>query len=535
MSGCGKTSLVRAGLLKRLREEDWQPIYISHYPSAARDADKGREPLDPAETTTVDSLLDEIDRRTDVKTALRVPVLLDQVEDLIHYPPHRELLRELLLRSRAKDRACALLFVLRTDSLVWLRRLLRQLDFGQVIEETELRRLGPNDGKDILGNLSSRYRFRFQADLKERLLKDLTDYADREEDEAAACLLLPQFSLVLRELYQRRKLDWREDVLLASDYAEMEVDKLLSNQMQQLLATFDLEAATVAKRLLIHMVDAIRLRPRVVTLEEVNGIADRHDLLRVIDALIARHLVRRLEHERLELVHEVLVHTICDKLLPGDLISREALGNALRLHLDAWRRKAAPLPIELLRRITPSIAQFELSEAETSLYAGSVLLHEQGGSEEFDAFLTSLSAEQLSEVTKDLRSSVDTKVQAMGLALALRNPPHLRGLSPITFATPSEYSAEARHLGEVLLPMLAFRALGIPPEGRRSGSEEEQDKEFTLELLSRSKLANQPILSSDTTAHLGLLRTLGNGWTMEDNERHPLAYWPGTWLSPTAV
>jgi type II secretory pathway predicted ATPase ExeA len=530
-SGTGKTSLLRAGLLPALRDIGLQPVYVSRCaePTVEILAGLGSQPRTDA-TPTVAEVLAEIDRRLAATAGLFLPILLDQAEDLIHFAGRKELLRGLLKRTREEPSRCALLLALRTDARLAFRHEIDSVSFDRPMPEIELRPLTVSQARSLLERLRGLYGLGFEKGLEERLLADLAAAPDPAAQERS--VLLPQLSLVLRLLYERRQRS--PALLLLDEYRRIEVDRLLPDQLRQVPDLLDEEAARAVPQVLVRLVDATTRRPTAAVpagIAAATGL-DPAVVSRVIEALVRRHLALRLPDGRVQLVHEILARTVCAAHLPPDLAERDAVLGLLRIHLPRWQEAGEPLPPEILDRVRRVAPRLELPTPELGLYVGSILIAQPNDPA---AELPELALDHAEELTAELRRSGSPRVAALALLFANALSPIRRG-ALLSFPAPPELQPHARFLAEALVPLLSRQALGIQESRDQNRSDLEEQRKETLQLLALSDLLRRPVGARDHATHLGLVRALcGGALRMLAQGAEASLLWPGPWVRQPAL
>jgi WD40 repeat protein len=267
-SGSGKSSVVHAGLIPRLRrqrdpfwvvlsfppgDDPWyqlaQAIYQELEPDAG-EVKRLREVQELADDlrTGRTSLVRIVDRILEKPGAAgRLLLVVDQFEELFTANPgnrgsgaEAKVFVESLLEARKSTRL-TLVLTLRAD--FYGRALSLSRDLSDQVEGRllNLGRMSPEERKVAIVEPARRARLRFEATLVERILDDVKD----EPGE------LPLLEYALRELWERRD---GETLTHAAYYEIGGVSGAISRRAAQEFSQLSPEQKTAARRLLINMV-----------------------------------------------------------------------------------------------------------------------------------------------------------------------------------------------------------------------------------------------------------------------------------------
>jgi len=529
-SGMGKTSLIRAALVRGLEAAGLRPLYVSRSTDPGVEILAGLgEPPPNGESPTADQVLEALDRRLLESKGLLVPIILDQAEDLILYPGRKELLRGLLIRTKEGPSRCALLLSLRSDARLWFRREIDSVYFEEPVSELELRPLTKRQAAAMLDRVSRLYVFGLEAGLQEQLLADLSASPNPTVPGDDPLVLLPQLSLVLDLLYERRQRS--PALLLLEEYRQIRIDHLLPDQLRQVQNLLDDEAARVAPQVEIRLVDTTTQRPVARSPAEIAqtlGISPEI-VLRVVDALVQRRLAHRVQGGQVQLVHEILARSICDQHLDKDVAAQDAVRGLLRAYLPGWNERGEPLPADVLERAGKVVGMMDLPLPELGLYVGSLVLTQPVPTLVLPLSLEPLLRDRAGELADEFRRASHPRLVALALLLECHFPPFQRK-PVIEFRVSPELQPSARFLSEALLPVLARHALGIPEPGQSPDRREIQENQtVALQILAEPDLLRLPISHQSHKLHLNLVRALCGGpfRRLLVGKADSLRFWPG--------
>ena len=407
-SGLGKTSILRAGIVPRLRDQGYCPVYvrIDYGPDAPAPAQQIRQAIAQATAgggNTVsaaplddESLWEFLHHRDDVVTdadgkALIPLLIFDQFEEiftlaqgdaggreraarfveglaeLVENRPSRELEARLEEDDAAIERFdfarsdYRVLITLREDYLAHLEGLKAQMPS---ITQNRMR-LAPMTGQQALAAVSGPGGALVSDEVAEAIVRFVAGGAELAHAQVEPSLL----SLICRELNDKR---------IAAGRREITLD-LLAGSHASILADF-------YERALADQPDAVRSVVEDVLLTDSGyreNVAEER-VLRALSAasaapdalavLVNRRLLRieeRLDVRRVELTHDVLCSVVSASRAQRQ--EREALAAAARNQLaQDERERATRRTLVRTRGVAAVCAFLALGAIGTSLYAGSV-------------------------------------------------------------------------------------------------------------------------------------------------------------------
>ena len=332
-SGVGKTSVLQAGLMPRLRGQGFLPIYIRPGADpiwAIRQATLCQDVPSVGDQARLDALLSSLAQRRQRTVVL----LLDQLEETFTLPgaetPNR-LAEELANCLRLPDASVHIVLSLREDFLAHLHTLRPCLP-DIFAHRYRLRPLTQEEAREAIEEPARLFGLRYEAALTEQLLKDLNcDNGFVEPtDLQIAC------DALYRDLVSTGDKTFR----LARYYALGGVERLLSDHLESVVES---EASPHQVRAVLKaMVTAHGARTmlpsreiaRLAGLEEETTI----EILRQLDR--SHRLVRLSEQQgeaRYELVHEVLCPRILAWIKDPAELEAKVTQDVLRAELHNWR------------------------------------------------------------------------------------------------------------------------------------------------------------------------------------------------------
>jgi WD40 repeat protein/serine/threonine protein kinase len=301
-SGCGKTSLLRAGLLPRLWEEGYLPIYCRSYKdplSAARDECRKRSQIDPIEGELAIDYL----RRAAKEISATLVIICDQFEEF--FVSHRSMEeREPFVSFVARchdddDLPVKLLVSMRSDFLYLIHA-----EFGGRIAEPlmssrlyHLRNFDEAHAVGIIERSARRAGLPFEAGLTRQIARDL----------ASAGTVSPSELQIVGEQLQTKRIYTLQAYEMAGGKESL-VHTFLEDVIQ---ASGDTDGA----RLLLRSVISEENTRLTLTLDEIARRTQRSEgsVLRLIRLFSDARLIREIQEDdpwRYELMHEYLIDRI---------------------------------------------------------------------------------------------------------------------------------------------------------------------------------------------------------------------------------
>lgn len=363
-SGTGKTSLLRAGVIPRLKNSDpgytlipvraLEDVRVSIRSAIARQMD--------GETSTPDeSLVKTLAKAT--KELGPIVLVIDQFEEFfVHFEAEtrRQIIDELAALYEAQDVPVKIVFSVREDYLARMGELeTRMVEIFRV--RFQLQPLAPAQARQTITQPVEAMGKSYEPALVDSLLADLTDEG----------VMPPQLQLVCSTLYDELPPDDRQITL--AQYEELGgAAGILKTYLAGELARLVGPDRTLARGILKELIDS-QGNKRVGTEEDLVrtlGVTPVQ-LKPVLEKLVRAHLVRPLNLEQrgetgYELAHEYLAHEIMGWFDPQES-ERKRVYELLRQDVDRWQQFQAPIAGPTLNLIAPHWDDILLQPEERTL------------------------------------------------------------------------------------------------------------------------------------------------------------------------
>ncbi len=377
-SGVGKTSLIQAGVVPRLREDGYTAFYV-------------RSLEDPAQAIKVEALrlargpeaqLDEDARTTTLHTYLRqvlpavtrLVVFLDQFEEFFIR------LGDGVRRAFIEELAACL----EDDALEMRAVLSLRDDYFQRLDEFDERYPKVFDNRFRLRNLDEEKArlaiflpaHQFGLSYEDRLLRQLLADLERGGVEPA------QLQIVCHKLYEDLVDSGQPSTFTLARYQALGRTKaILAGYLDDVLEKLPEGEREPARGVLKSMVTGqetkAALSAREIAQDEiVRGLGlDEEMAGRILGELRDSHVVRKLalaEGESYELAHEVMVERVWEWVTPEEARSKY-VRDMLRQDLNNFRNLGLPMPLDRLEIVNDYRDGMNLTEEELELLFRSAL------------------------------------------------------------------------------------------------------------------------------------------------------------------
>jgi hypothetical protein len=369
-SGTGKTSLLQAGVIPRLRYSD--PGYTVVVVRAFEDVRASirhalARHVESATLSPDESLLDSL---IQVTQELGPTVLmLDQFEEFfMHFDveTRRQIVDELAAVYAAQDVPVKIVFSLREDYLARMGELETRLpEIFRV--RFQLRPLSPDQARHTITRPVEVLGKGYEPTLVDRLLADLADEG----------VMPPQLQLVCSTLYDQ--LSPADPLITLASYERLGgAAGILKAYLVGELGRLGGPERTLARSLLKELVDS-QGNKRICTegdLVSALGISSIQ-LVPVLEKLVRSHLVRPLDLEQraetgYELAHEYLVHQIMGWLDPQES-ERKRVYELLRQDIVRWDQFRTPISPATLDLVAPHWGDLLLQPDDRALILRSAI------------------------------------------------------------------------------------------------------------------------------------------------------------------
>ena len=372
-SGVGKSSILRAGVMPRLKSEGHQVFVIRSF----------TDPLHQI-TTALASLpgLDQSrDGEPDFEELIRpsaglapersVIFFLDQFEEfftLLSEEMRRRFLDAIGRLVASESLSCRLVFALREDLLAEMSQL--KAAIPEIFHhEYRLKRLSREQAALAITGPANAVGCQYEAHLVARLLDDLSDGGGVDP---------PQLQIVCDNLYDSKA---SSDQLTLEMYEQLGgASQILASYLERVLRRFNVADLAVVKEILTALIsaDGLRLVLRASELEaRIKNSATRASTTidRLIDELVAARVVRRRSQDGeawFELAHDFLTPEV-SRWLTADLVALKRARGIIERAMENYQSHELLVDADALDLLQPFGEQLGLTGEEADLLMASLL------------------------------------------------------------------------------------------------------------------------------------------------------------------
>ncbi|MFN8494095.1 MAG: SIR2 family protein [Caldilineaceae bacterium] len=340
-SGMGKTSLLQAGVIPRLKQHE--PGYAVIIVRAVEDIRTSLRNMLARQLTEI--ALPETD--TLVQLFARViqvwgptVLIVDQFEEFFIYgdsSTRAQVIDALAQLYAAQDLPVKIVFCLREDYLARMGELEQRIP-SLFHNRFQLLPFTPEQARQVIINSASAAGKRYEPMLVNLLLDDLTDEV----------IMPPQVQIVCRALYDQ--LPSGEQQITVAMYEKLgSAVGILKTYLSGELSRMDGPERTLARSILKELIDSKhnRIARTETDLIEALG-APREQLKVVLEKLVRAHLLRLLDLEQrdatgYELAHEYLIDEIVQWFDPRES-ERKRVYELLHQDRERWQQFGTPIP-----------------------------------------------------------------------------------------------------------------------------------------------------------------------------------------------
>lgn len=399
-SGAGKSSLLRAGLLPRLREQGHEVFVLRCFTPPLEQMLRALQ--NNAQSSGELSAL--VLQRTASTPECALIFLLDQFEELfflLDENPRRDFIRALAELYAHENLPVRFVFAIREDMLAEMSQL--KVALPEIFHhEYRLKRLNLEQAGRAIIEPAKAAGCAWEPALVEKILADLSDGESVDP---------PQLQIVCDRLYDARARDGQ--VSLAAYEKLGTAAQILTNYLERVLQRFNAEDLDLAKELLTALISAESQR-LVLRVEEVlTRIAARTQqsatrLKHLLEELARARIVRFRNHGGegwIELAHDFLLPEI-SRWLTAEAFALKRARGVLERALENYRGHQLLLDHDALQLLMPFGMQLGLSGEEAEVLLTSVLNRAQA----VPAWLVQ-AAPSAETITLAARASVETHVR----------------------------------------------------------------------------------------------------------------------------
>ncbi|HEY7547267.1 MAG TPA: transcriptional regulator, partial [Blastocatellia bacterium] len=416
-SGVGKSSIIRAGLMPRLKADGHLVFVLRSFTDPLHQmASALVAQSDGLRSDDVMSAEDSISNLSDLilRQGRTVIFFFDQFEEFFASLDQETREHFILAAGRlARDESLPvrLVFALREDLLAEMSR------FKSAIPEIfhheyRLKRLSREQAARAITGPAARAGCRIEAELVERLLDDLTERDGIDP---------PQLQIVCDNLY-----DWRatDGALTLAIYERLgTASQILAGYLERVLRRFNSSDLQIAKEILTTLISAEGERSVLRDSELAARVGPRWEsgaVKRIVEELVAARIVRYRSQDGdawIELAHDFLTVEVGRWLTAADVelkLARAVIERAVENH----RVHSLLIDADAVDLLLPFGERLGLTPEEADLLAASALAR----SRSVPAWLA-MSAPSVNELARDAIKSGDAEVrlQAIDSALALKS------------------------------------------------------------------------------------------------------------------
>jgi hypothetical protein len=539
-SGVGKTSIIQAGVIPRLREAGLQPLYITHYQMIYHDIIESIN----AKTKTEKQIFHFYDAEEDIDKAIKaideifeasnfiIPIILDHAENLLLHPLKNELLKLLFERSKHSPRVCKIIFVVSSDFLYLLKNYIKIVHSDDTIEEYHLRPFTSEIAKEVLNRIKTAFQFQFEDGLEKRLLADLK-YSNEADYSDSHFLDMPQFSFILRYLYSRRKpSSYVHSTLLNEEYERLNINTLFRDRINKTIKQIDESGTSLASDILIQLIDMGTMLPISISVEALSAEmgVEKHIITDLLYQLSKEEIVREVTPGCFELTHKILIPIIKENCISEEIILREKAHFYLKVHMDIWLKTGQALPEDHFIFIYNTFQHLSLTISELALYISSLIFHNDYNNNKqnkIQYIFPRISYEQRKSLIEFFRSS-DSQIVRKFSILYTNRISLLEMYEPmIQLETISGLEEQTRYLEESVLPDIEKQLMGIRTKKEQKDADIERNRKIAMEFVENPKSSK-----SDVNYYINILEVLGilREWLIF-SPPNISKYWSGLWIS----
>jgi len=412
-SGVGKSSILRAGLMPRLKAMGHLVIVIRSFTDPVPQIVNAL-----AEELAVEADVDGTDVElsrliSKVEVGRQVIFFLDQFEEfflLLGEEARRHFLnvaRELA----AGDLPVHLVFALREDLLAEMSQLKGAIP-DIFYHEYRLKRLSRAQAESAITRPALAAGCTYDRELIDRLLDDIGDRGGIDP---------PQLQIVCDNLYDSR--DERCRITLEAYERLGGAPQILAGYLERVMRRFDADDLRVAKQILTALIseDQQRLVLRMSDLQSRIGPALSAEPINLIDDLVAARVLRRRRQEGaawIELAHDVLAPEISRWLTEDEIALKRARG-VIERAMENYQVHGLLIGVDAIDLIIPFGEQLGLTASEAEL----LLISAMSRDREVPGWLVNLIPDTDASITNAARDpNPEVRLRAVGAAGVSRTP-----------------------------------------------------------------------------------------------------------------
>ena len=369
-SGVGKSSIVRAGLMPRLKSDGHLAFVVRSFTDPLHHMESALAQVCGVDAQRGGPTLDDlVGRIASLDPSRCIVFFFDQFEEffsLLEEPDRDRFLNAARLLTAADQSPVRMVFALREDMLAEMSRL--KTAIPEIFHhEYRLKRLSREQASRAITEPARAVGCRYDHRLVALLLDDLGD-----EDGVDP----PQLQIVCDNLFDSR--DSTGSLTVEAYELLGTASQILAGYLERVLNRFNAQTLKAAKDVLKSMISTKgrRLVLRSSELDSPIDVQNRHDAeSRLIEELIAARVVRRRSQDGeawLELAHEFLTAEVSRWLTAGEIALKRAR-DVIERAMQNFRAHQLMIDGDALDLLLPFGEQLDLSGEEADFLLTSIL------------------------------------------------------------------------------------------------------------------------------------------------------------------
>ncbi|MEK6300432.1 MAG: winged helix-turn-helix domain-containing protein [Acidobacteriota bacterium] len=368
-SGVGKSSIVRAGLIPRLKNEGHLAFVVRSFTDPLHHMETALGQVCGVDSTKAGATIDDlVGHLASLDPSRCIVFFFDQFEEffsLLAEPDRSRFLNAARRLTSADQSPVRMVFALREDLLAEMSRL--KTAIPEIFHhEYRLKRLSRLQASRAITEPARAVGCRYDQELVERLLDDLGD-----EDGVDP----PQLQIVCDNLFDSRD---SAGALTVETYESLgTASRILAGYLERVLNRFNAQTLKAAKEVLKSMIstEGRRLVLRSSPLDSPPAVQNEQDAARLVEELIAARVVRRRSQDGeawLELAHDFLTEEVARWLTADEIALKRARG-VIERAMQNFKAHGLMIDADALELLLPFGEQLDLSGEEADFLLASIL------------------------------------------------------------------------------------------------------------------------------------------------------------------
>ena len=410
-SGVGKSSILRAGLMPRLKAMGHLVIVIRSFTDPVHQIVSALAEETGADIDGTDTELSRLISK--VEAGRQVIFFLDQFEEffLLLGEEARRRFLNVARELAAGDLPVHLVFALREDLLAEMSQIKSAIS-DIFYHEYRLKRLSREQAELAITRPALAAGCTYESQLIARLLDDIGDRGSIDP---------PQLQIVCDNLYDSR--DEERRITLEGYERLGGAPQILAGYLERVMRRFDADDLRVAKQILTALIseDQQRLVLRMSDLQARIGPTSSAEPFNLIDDLVAARVLRRRRQEGaawIELAHDVLTPEISRWLSEDEIALKRARG-VIERAMENYQVHGLLIGVDAIDLIIPFGEQLGLTTNEAEL----LLISAMSRDREVPGWLVKLIPDAVASITGAAKDpNPEVRLRAVGAAAVSRTP-----------------------------------------------------------------------------------------------------------------